>query len=342
MLGALALLITPALSRAHGISEASRSTMSEGGILDFIWLGSEHMLTGYDHLLFLFGVLFFLAGFRDILRFITAFTIGHCITLLGATLAGVSANAYVIDAIIAISVIYKAFENLDGFKKVFSIQAPNLLTMVFCFGLIHGFGLSTRLQEIGLGSEGMVSRILAFNVGVELGQVLALSLMLAVFSALRSSKRFEGFGNAANIGLLCSGVALFFFQVNGYLNDDHGHAKHETEHHHGTEQKHEHEHNGSNDHHGHKHQSVSPQDKSKAHDHGNGHNTTSGSHDHNSQSNHSEKDHDNSHEHAQGNEHEHEHAQDQIEVEPDVSSKKETGKEHGHGHEHGSEDDHAH
>ena len=213
-------------AHAHGISEASRETMTGGGILDYVWLGAEHMVTGYDHLLFLFGVVFFLTGFRDVVKFITAFTLGHCITLLGATLLGVTANAYLVDAVIALSVIYKGFENLDGFKRVFDRQAPNLLFMVFAFGLIHGFGLSTRLQELGLGHDGLVLRILAFNVGVELGQVAALTVMVGFFAAWRSSKSFERFGTAANIGLVLAGLGLFALQMVGYA-----HEHHEASHH---------------------------------------------------------------------------------------------------------------
>jgi hydrogenase/urease accessory protein HupE len=198
--------------------------MTAGGILDYIWLGAEHMVTGYDHLLFLFGVIFFLTGFRDVVRFITAFTLGHCITLLGATLAGITANVYLIDAVIALSVVYKGFENLDGFQKTLGFRAPNLLAMVFIFGLVHGFGLSTRLQELTLGNEGLVSRILAFNVGVELGQVAALTVMLGIFAAWRSSKTFERFGKVANVGLVLAGVGLFGFQVTGYLGVDDHHA----------------------------------------------------------------------------------------------------------------------
>jgi hypothetical protein len=203
--------------------------MTDGGILEYIWLGAEHMVTGYDHLLFLFGVIFFLKGFRDVVRFITAFTLGHCITLLGATLAGVTANAYMVDAVIAISVIYKGFENLDGFNKLFGKRAPNLLGMVFLFGLIHGFGLSTRLQELPLGDDGLISRILAFNVGVELGQVAALTLMLGIFKIWRASDAFERFANAANSALVFAGLGLFVYQVHGYLHDS-GHAEEAAEH----------------------------------------------------------------------------------------------------------------
>ena len=228
LLGCLGSAFT--VAHAHGISEASRETMSEGGIASFVWLGAEHMVTGYDHLLFLFGVLFFLTGFRDVVRFITAFTLGHCITLLGATLLGISANAYLIDAVIALSVIYKGFENLDGFERVLGVRAPNLLAMVFVFGLIHGFGLSTRLQELSLGSEGLVMKILAFNVGVELGQIVALTVMLGVFAWWRTTAFFEPMGRVVNFALVAAGFGLFVFQTTSYLTgadhhmDTHGHA----------------------------------------------------------------------------------------------------------------------
>ncbi|MEE2750941.1 MAG: HupE/UreJ family protein, partial [Myxococcota bacterium] len=244
-------------AEAHGLSEASKKTMSEGGILEYIWLGAEHMVTGYDHLLFLFGVLFFLTGFKDVVRFITAFTVGHCITLLGATLAGITANAYLIDAVIALSVVYKGFENLDGFKKYFSIRAPNLLVMVFIFGLIHGFGLSTRLQELSLGDSGLISRILAFNVGVELGQVAALSVMIAFFTAWRSSQTFERFGRVANTTLVLAGVGLFVFQVNGYFHGHEHDAHHAAEvEAHGAE-----DHHDAQEAHGHDEDSKAPDDE---------------------------------------------------------------------------------
>jgi hypothetical protein len=217
---------------AHGVSEADREAMVGGGALEYIWLGATHMLTGYDHLLFLFGVIFFLANFKDIVRFITAFTLGHCITLLGATLAGISANAYLIDAVIAISVIYKGFENLDGFKRFFKRDAPNLLWMVFGFGLIHGFGLSTRLQELPLGDDGLIIRILSFNLGVELGQIVALCVMLLLFNLWRKSPTFSRFSTAANVGLVLAGLGLFVFQMVGFFtepdhHDHHEHAVHE-------------------------------------------------------------------------------------------------------------------
>ena len=163
----------------HGVSQNTVDAMVNASLKDYVYFGAEHMVTGYDHILFLIGVLFFLTNYFDIFKFITAFTIAHCITLVFATFLGITANAYLIDAVIAYSVIYKGFENLDGFKKWCSINPPNLLLMVFVFGLIHGFGLSTKLQEIAMENSINLSlpQILSFNIGVELGQVVVLLIV---------------------------------------------------------------------------------------------------------------------------------------------------------------------
>ena len=205
---------------AHGISEADRARMLEGGYLQYIWLGADHMLTGYDHLLFLFGVVFFLTNARDVLKFVTAFTLGHSITLIFATLFQITANYYLIDAVIALSVCYKGFDNNNGFRKYWGIDSPNLIAMVFGFGLIHGFGLSTRLQQLPLGedSTGMLLRILSFNLGVELGQVGALLLMVALLASWRATKSFARFSLTANNGLVVAGLLLFLMQMHGYLH----------------------------------------------------------------------------------------------------------------------------
>ena len=185
--------------------------------------GAIHMITGYDHILFLIGVLFFLKTYFDIFKFITAFTIAHCITLIFATFFHITANAYLVDAIIAFSVIYKGFENLDGFRKIFSIDAPNLIIMVFIFGLIHGFGLSTKLQEMAT-SELSLSQILSFNVGVELGQIGALLLIFPLLSLIRG-KYYDKISSLSNIGLILSGTLLLIYQLNLYVYDrnHHGH-----------------------------------------------------------------------------------------------------------------------
>lgn len=201
---------------AHGMSEADQQTALEGGNLEYIKLGATHMLSGYDHLLFLFGVMFFLTQFRDIVKFITAFTIGHCITLVFATLLHIKANYYLIDAVIALTVCYKAFDNLDGFRKWIGSQPPSLLGAVFVFGLIHGFGLSTRLQQLPLGHDGIVLRILSFNVGVELGQIIALGLMGLVLSGWRKTQSFVKFSKVANVALMVTGALLLLMQLHGY------------------------------------------------------------------------------------------------------------------------------
>lgn len=213
--------IWSANSFAHGISEDAKHAMIEGGYLQYIWLGAEHMITGYDHLLFLFGVIFFLTTFKDIVRFISVFTLGHSITLILATFMGITANYWLVDAVIAISVCYKGFDNNGGFKNYLGFKkAPNLLMMVFLFGLIHGFGLSTRLQQLPLGEKGtgMLMRIISFNVGVELGQIVALVIMLAVLNIFRKSAAFNRFSKVANDGLILAGFLLLLMQLHGYLH----------------------------------------------------------------------------------------------------------------------------
>ena len=202
---------------AHGITDADKQGMLEGGLYQYVELGAKHMLTGYDHLLFLFGVIFFLSKFKDIVKFITAFTLGHSITLIFATFMEITADYYLVDAVIALTVVYKGFDNLDGFKKLLGTKAPPLLAMVFAFGLIHGFGLSTRLQQLPLGHDGLLGRILAFNVGVELGQVAVLSLMLVLLASWRKTASFAQFSQASNLLLMIAGLGLFALQMNGYV-----------------------------------------------------------------------------------------------------------------------------
>jgi hypothetical protein len=201
---------------AHGISDADKEGILAGGNLEYIKLGASHMLTGYDHLLFLFGVIFFLTKFKDIVKFITAFTLGHCITLVFATLLHIQANFYLIDAVIALTVCYKAFDNLGGFRKYFASESPNLLAAVFLFGLIHGFGLSTRLQQLPLGHDGLVLRILSFNIGVEVGQIIALAGMWVVLSQWRKSTTFLQFSKVSNVLLMSAGLLLLVMQLHGY------------------------------------------------------------------------------------------------------------------------------
>lgn len=215
--------LMPYIAFAHGISDEQKARMLSGGYLQYMILGAEHMLTGYDHLLFLFGVVFFLTTFRDVAKFVTAFTLGHCITLIFATFYRITWNYYLVDAIIALSVMYKAFDNNGGFEKHLNTKSPNLLAMVFGFGLLHGFGLSTRLQQLPLGEDGagMLFRILSFNVGVELGQVLALAIMVYGLSTWRKKESFQRFSYASNSLLMFAGIFLLFMQMHGYWHDSH-------------------------------------------------------------------------------------------------------------------------
>jgi hypothetical protein len=211
---------------AHGVAAGDKQRMVEGGVFDYLVLGAKHMVTGYDHLLFLFGVIFFLTKFKDIVKFITAFTLGHSITLIFATFWEITANEYLVDAVIALTVIYKGFDNIDGFRKYLKINAPNLLALVFIFGLIHGFGLSTRLQQLPLGDDALLAKILSFNVGVELGQIAALTVMALVLAGWRKSPSFQRFSTTANVMLMVAGTMLLVYQLSLYAEDRH-HAQHE-------------------------------------------------------------------------------------------------------------------
>lgn len=222
LLSLAALLLSTSIPAiAHGISAADRQRMLDAGYLQYVELGARHMLTGYDHLLFLFGVVFFLTGMKDVLKFVSIFTLGHCITLIGATLLKISWNYYFVDALIALSVMYKAFDNIGGFQRYLQMKSPNLLWAVFGFGLLHGFGLSTRLQQLPLGDDqaGIVMRILSFNVGVELGQVAALAAMVALLGLWRQRASFARFSQLANVALLYAGGVLLLMQLHSLHHD---------------------------------------------------------------------------------------------------------------------------
>lgn len=215
---AIGLYFISNFALGHGMSEADKAKALEATNWDFVELGASHMVTGYDHLLFLFGVVFFLTKFKDIVKFVTAFTIGHSITLLFATLYHIQANYYLIDAVIALTVMYKAFDNLGGFKRYLNMASPSLLMMVFVFGLIHGFGLSTRLQMLPLVEKGLGQKILSFNLGVELGQIAALALMLVLLAGWRKTQSFQKLSNAANVLLMSLGALLLLQQLHGYTH----------------------------------------------------------------------------------------------------------------------------
>ncbi|HIJ84285.1 MAG: HupE [Magnetococcales bacterium] len=211
-----ALIFLAGQVQAHGMSEAEKQSIIDGGNWSFLWLGATHMLTGYDHLAFVFGIIFFLTNFRDIVRYVTAFTLGHSVTLIFATFNAVRINYYLIDAVIGLSVCYIAFANLDGFRKYLKINPPNMMAMILGLGLIHGFGLSTRLQQLPLDPDNLLLNIITFNVGVELGQITALVLMLMIISLWRHRASFRSFSLATNYGLIALGGFLFLMQMYDY------------------------------------------------------------------------------------------------------------------------------
>ncbi len=217
LLLAIVILIA-GIASAHNVSkqDASFVQSNEGpAIVPFMYLGAKHMVTGYDHLAFLVGVIFFLYRMKDIVLYVSLFTLGHSITLLAGVLGGIHANPYVIDAVIGFSVVYKAFDNMDGFKRLFGFQ-PNTKLAVLIFGLFHGFGLATKLQELDLSRVGLVTNIISFNVGVEIGQVLALSAVLIVLSIWRTRRGFLQYALATNTALMAVGFMLAGYQIAGY------------------------------------------------------------------------------------------------------------------------------
>jgi len=206
---------------AHGIGgkDAAFVAASTGPqIVPFMYLGAKHMVTGYDHLLFILGVIFFLYRLRHVALYVTMFSIGHSITLLAGVLLGLNVNSFLVDALIGLSVVYKAFDNLGGFQSLFGFQ-PNTKAAVLGFGLVHGFGLATKLQALKLSPDGLVTNMISFNVGVELGQLLALSVILALIIAWRKTPSFTRNAVLANVLIMVGGFALIEYQLTGYLTN---------------------------------------------------------------------------------------------------------------------------
>lgn len=204
---------------AHGVAEDDKAFIEQSSgmqLLPFIYLGAKHMVTGYDHLLFLVGVIFFVYRLRDIGTYVTLFAVGHSVTLLYGVLSGTHVNPYIVDAIIGLSVVYKALDNMGAFKRILGFQ-PNTKAMVLIFGFFHGFGLATKLQEFTLSSDGLVPNILAFNIGVEIGQVLALGTILIAMNFWRRTDAFLRQATTANVVLMAAGLVLIGYQLIGYL-----------------------------------------------------------------------------------------------------------------------------
>lgn len=213
---AAAILAPAAYAHAIGGKDAAFVAATSGpDPLPFMYLGAKHMVTGYDHLLFLLGVIFFLYRLKDVLLYVSLFSLGHSTTLLIGVLADINVSSFLVDAVIGVSVSYKAFENLGGFRRM-GVSIDNRLA-VGGFGLIHGFGLATKLQDLELNPNGLVENLVAFNIGVEIGQLIALSLILAVMTVWRTTTSFPRFAVAANALLFLAGVVLAGQQLAGFF-----------------------------------------------------------------------------------------------------------------------------
>lgn len=213
------LVVAPEALLAHGVSnrDAAFVRTVKGAVpAPFMYLGAKHMVTGYDHLLFLVGVIFYLYRTRDVIRYVSLFTLGHSLTLMGGVLGNVPANAYLIDAVIGLSVVYKGFENIGGFERTLGWR-PDPQSAVFVFGLFHGFGLATKLQELSLPERGLLANLISFNVGVEMGQILALGGVIIALTWWRTRPGYLKHAFLTNTALMAGGFALLGYQLVGYM-----------------------------------------------------------------------------------------------------------------------------
>ena len=213
-----ALLFVPVGAMAHNVSDADAAMIAGRTGWHFylyMWLGAKHMVTGYDHLLFLVGVIFYLREVRSIATFVSLFALGHSITLIAGVLLNLDVNAYLVDAIIGLSVAYKGLDNLNGFNTLFG-DSPNEKLAVLIFGLFHGLGLATKLQNLGLAEDGLLPNLISFNIGVELGQLTALIAIVFILRVLPSHPRGSMVSTVVNVGLIAAGAALIGYQLTQY------------------------------------------------------------------------------------------------------------------------------
>jgi hypothetical protein len=204
---------------AHGVDESTKQFLEANAgleVIAFMYIGAKHMVTGYDHLLFLVGVIFFLYRPKEVLLYVTVFTLGHSVTLMAGVLGQISVNAYLIDTIIGLSIVYKGFDNLGGFQQTIG-KRPNTKLMVLIFGLFHGFGLATKLQDFPLNEEHLLGNLASFNIGVELGQLSALLFILLLLAFWRRYPSFQRFASITNILLMSGGMMLMGYQLTGYF-----------------------------------------------------------------------------------------------------------------------------
>jgi len=222
----LAMLLLAALlmlgssdALAHAVTQGDKGYIQEISgvhVLPFVYLGAKHMMTGYDHILFLFGVIFFLYKLQHIALYVSLFAIGHSTTMVLGVYYNIGINSYLIDAVIGFSVVYKALDNLGAFQRWFGVQ-PDTKVATLIFGLIHGFGLATKIQEYAISPDGLVPNLLAFNVGVEVGQLLALAVILIAMSFWRRTASFVRHAYSANVVMMSAGFILVGMQLTGYF-----------------------------------------------------------------------------------------------------------------------------
>jgi len=214
-----AALLLASAATAHGVAEADKAFIQNNpgvNVIPYLYLGAKHMVTGYDHLLFLVGVIFFLYRLKDVWTYVTLFAIGHSTTLIAGVYFNLHANSYVIDAIIGLSVVYKALDNLGAFPTLIG-REPNQKAAVLIFGFFHGFGLATKLQDLIASRDGLLTNLISFNVGVEIGQLIALSIILIAMTLWRRSPSFSRSVVIANAALMCAGFILTGYQLAGYF-----------------------------------------------------------------------------------------------------------------------------
>jgi hypothetical protein len=204
---------------AHAIAQGDKGYIQEitgVNLIAFIYLGAKHMVTGYDHLLFLLGIIFFLYRMQHIAIYVSLFALGHSTTMLLGVYFNVGINSYIIDAIIGLSVVYKALDNVGAYQRWFDFQ-PNTKAATLIFGFFHGFGLSTKIIEYNISPDGLIPNLLAFNVGVEIGQLLALTMILIVMSYWRKTDGFFRHAYSANVAMMGAGFLLIGYQLTGYF-----------------------------------------------------------------------------------------------------------------------------
>lgn len=218
-LAAAALALTLGSAWAHNVTEGDAGYIQEiwgVKLIPFTYLGAKHMVTGYDHILFLFGVVFFLYKLKDVAIYVSLFALGHSVTMLAGVWFGWGINAYIIDAIIGLSVVYKALDNLGAYQRWFGFQ-PNTKAATLIFGLFHGTGLATKILDYKIADDGLLPNLLAFNVGVEIGQIVALLVILIAMGYWRKTEQFFRQAYSVNVIMMSLGFMLMGYHITGYV-----------------------------------------------------------------------------------------------------------------------------